>query len=483
MASAPKTPVGNAIRPFGQAAGGVMSGLTFGAVNPVAARPQNRLETGANIAGNLAGAFSPVGFGAKVLSPVGRGVEAATTRLLPKAAKLSRIAPVVAGEVAQTATIGGLRGATNQEFNPVEDLAYGVGMRGVLRAVSPMVKGLKGYSPRSFDIHPDDQRIMKEFVNRVQGGGAKMNLEKYGVDAQRIAEHYIGKKARNLTNSQLAKTFDALLSNAAIRRGEDAMQTPFPKMGLVDNAAQQPKEVVQDTQSYIKEMTKRKGDAGSSGAKGVIKRGKNLLADLKAKLVDSTSPIEDALSSAEKKGKFKVLPEQDVRLQIDRVLRSKTLASKFAEDNGFVKVIQDAPDLNALDQYMIAKQARRVTELGKETGRNAEMDAKLITELAPQYEQHAQAVNQYSRKLLDYSVETGLIDKKLAQELVQKYPDYVPLQRVFNELEGMTTGGGGKGIASQSYQSVVKRLKGSEREIQSPIESLLLKTQTAFEQG
>jgi hypothetical protein len=123
------------------------------------------------------------------------------------------------------------------------------------------------------------------------------------------------------------------------------------------------------------------------------------------------------------------------------------------------------------------------SELGKATGRDQAKDSQLVQQLAGEYEPYAQQVNQYSRKLLSYAVDTGMIDRKLADDLVTKYPDYVPLQRVFNELEQNRYQGAGKAIASLSKQSVVQKLKGSEREIASPIDSLLLKTQTAFQQG
>lgn len=244
--------------------------------------------------------------------------------------------------------------------------------------------------------------------------------------------------------------------------------------------------VSSSTSDYIKELTVKQNKAGSSGPVrgGLVGKIKNFMSEVKEKFVDSTAPIEDAVTLAEKKGKYKVLPREDVRLQIDKVLRSKTLASQFAEDNGLVQAIKDAPDINALDQYMIAKQSQRVEQLGIKTGRNLQRDQQLINDLAPIYEPIAKKVNEYSRRLLQYSVDSGLISKDLANELIKKYPDYVPLQRVFNELEkGTVRNFNPRGVASLSKQTVVQRLQGSEREIASPTESLLLKTQDAFNQG
>lgn len=237
-----------------------------------------------------------------------------------------------------------------------------------------------------------------------------------------------------------------------------------------------------DTSTYLKDLEKSQNSARSTARPGLKQTVSGLYKDIRRRLVDSTAPIEDVLNEAEKKGKFQVLPSQDVRLQIDRVLRAPTLAGQFVKDQGFDQVIKNAPDLHVLDQYLIAKQATKVAEYGKETGRDLAKDANLVKELGPEYEQFAQKVTQYGKSLLDYSVNTGLVSKELATQLKTQYPDYVPLNRIFNELE-QGRSPGTKAIASLSRQSVVQKLKGSTREIESPVASLLGKTQTAFEQG
>ena len=293
-------------------------------------------------------------------------------------------------------------------------------------------------------------------------------------------------KASSLSTSTNQNTNPAIVQNQLGKARQKPVLTQnsiVPGQGTESTVATG---VSSSTSDYIKELTDKQNKAGSSGPVrgGLIGKIKNFMSEVKEKFVDSTAPIEDAVTLAEKKGKYKVLPREDVRLQIDKVLRSKTLASQFAEDNGLVQAIKDAPDINALDQYMIAKQSQRVEQLGIKTGRNLQRDQQLINDLAPIYEPIAKKVNEYSRRLLQYSVDSGLISKDLANELIKKYPDYVPLQRVFNELEkGTVRNFNPRGVASLSKQTVVQRLQGSEREIASPTESLLLKTQDAFNQG
>lgn len=409
--------------------------------------------------------------------------------------------------------------------NPI--LALGIDVvagnpRGAISTLSKgkgVVSALRGVNPQAFDLHPDDANELGVIGEKLL---RKLPLNKIEADTveRTFARLFPKINLEKTSNKKVQQIIAATLDRYSGIKGAEA--SSFPRMGIVDDTATSarpildnkisttnPEQLLQqsqlqrplntaatgstmqnqtknsfNSQDYIKELTQKQKSAGSvSGASGLKAKAGSILADLKAKLVDETSPITDVLSSAEKQNKFKVLPKQDIRLQIDRVLRSKTLASQFAEDNGLVDAIKKAPDIDALDQYMIAKQAASVEKQGIKTGRDLTRDQQMINELNPQYEQLAQQVNQYSRNLLDYSVKTGLIDKNLAKGLVEKYPDYVPLNRVFNELEQGSFKGTGKGVASLSKQTVVQKLKGSEREITSPIESLLLKTQDAFSQG
>lgn len=236
-----------------------------------------------------------------------------------------------------------------------------------------------------------------------------------------------------------------------------------------------------DSESYVKDLTEK---ANPKDLKSDLKTtAKNFIADFKSKIIDSAAPIEDALVSASKEHGFEVLPKYDITNQIDRTLRSPTLAGQFAEDYGLISVIRDVPDINKLDQYLIANQALKAESRGITTGRDLLKDRMLVNELSPEYSQYAKRVTDYSNKVLDYITESGLISKELSTKLKEVYPDYVPMKRLFTELEKGPASKGNKNLASLSSQSVIERLEGSKREIESPSESLLSKTYDAFRQG
>lgn len=237
------------------------------------------------------------------------------------------------------------------------------------------------------------------------------------------------------------------------------------------------------TSDYLKQLEKEQANTTKVERGGIGQRIGATVKDFKRIIVDSAAPIEDTLGAAKKAGKFEILPSKDIHPQIDMAIRSKELGGQFLQDNGMVDVIRNAPKLNELNQYLIAKHA---PEVGVATGRNAAMDAQLVRDLAPTYEPYAQKVGTFSKLLLNYMVDSGLINKNLAGVLNTKYPNYVPLDRLFNELEKSgTTQVANRGIASLSKQSAVQKFtnKGSLRAIRNPLDSLVAKTTTAFQQG
>jgi hypothetical protein len=238
-----------------------------------------------------------------------------------------------------------------------------------------------------------------------------------------------------------------------------------------------------DTSSYIKKQINLQKKAQATS--GLKLKSLSLLGEIKQKFQDFTAPIEDTLTLAEKRSGIKVKPQEDIRLQIDKALRSDTLAGQFVKDNELDQVIRQVDDIDAFDQYLIAKQAGDVEKLGIKTGRNLTEDAKFVQSVSEKYEPLAQKVYKYSRNLLDYITDAGLISNDLSNSLKKKYPNYVPLNRIFSEIESSQLGIGGKSraVASLGKQSVVKGLEGSERQIDSPIGSILSKTAEAFNQA
>lgn len=233
------------------------------------------------------------------------------------------------------------------------------------------------------------------------------------------------------------------------------------------------------TQDYIKSMTKAQNAARKANSMSLPNKVKS---EVKTKLIDSLAPIEDTLNKNLKQNGVTLPTSLHITPQLDRALRARSIAGQYVKDNGLDKVIQNVRDTKAFDQYLIAKQTRDIRKNGIETGRNKAKDTQLIKDLAPTYERHAQAIKKYNNDLLDLTVNYGLTSKESAVALKKRYPSYVPTNKIFSDEEIPKPHSGG-GKASISTQSVIKTLKGSKRQVESPLASILSKTNDVISEG
>ena len=259
-------------------------------------------------------------------------------------------------------------------------------------------------------------------------------------------------------------------------------QTPTEAPGVSQNESTPVQEVFgQDTTTaeYIKQQNQLQEAARKQNGTNPLIKVKNEAA---SKLLDNLSPIERTMNKSIKSG-VDIPISNNITPKLDRALRSETIAGQYIRDNGLAKVIQSVPDTKAFDQYLIAVHAADLEALDIKTGRNLKADQKLIAELKDTYEPYKEQIMKYNQELLDKAVEYGLVSKETADLLKEKYPNYVPANRIFNEDELSTVKGTGGGAASISSQTVVQKIKGSERQIESPLASIVKKTMDVVSQG
>lgn len=256
-----------------------------------------------------------------------------------------------------------------------------------------------------------------------------------------------------------------------------------------------------DTSGYLESVKSAQKQARIGAKPSFAGKVSNFFGKLKADLIDSNAPIEDALHAAEKENGFVILPKHDITNQIDRVLRAPTLANQFMKDNGLIDIIRTVDSTDDLDQVLIAQQGidvyNRAVQAGSDLSypdlvgksRSLEGDMALLKELGPKYVDQITQVRDYSEKALDMMSTPikdggyGLISEDTAQVLREKYPNYVPLNRIFSDTEEPTGFFNPKSVANLSDQTVVQKLRGSKREIESPMFNLMSKTYDLFSQG
>lgn len=233
-----------------------------------------------------------------------------------------------------------------------------------------------------------------------------------------------------------------------------------------------------DIPEYIKNQTETQEAARKTTNPSKLNQIKH---EVSTKFIDTLTPLEKPLKEYRKSGQ--ITEKNDLTPQLDRALRGDTIAGQYIKDNGLAHIIQSVKNTKEFDQYVIAKHAADLEKQGIKTGRNLEADQQLIQHLKDTYEPHARELMKYNRALLDKSVGYGLVSKEVADKLKKQYPNYVPANRIFGKGEKNVYKGNGSGLASKSTQSVVQRIKGSERAIESPLSSILNKSVAVVSQG
>jgi hypothetical protein len=267
--------------------------------------------------------------------------------------------------------------------------------------------------------------------------------------------------------------------------GPKVVQFPAGKSGERGSFSLKPTGPQTPSEVYAKEQVAKREAARKGPMRDMVDRLKIAVAKAKSEGVDAVSAILDPIHKAQKEHGYELRPSENIEHQIDRVYRSRSIADQFMQDNKLLDVIRNVDDIDYFDQYLIAKQALDVEAHGFKTGRDLVRDGQLVRDFQKRYADAEKVIREYDQKLLDYSVDAGLISRELADHLQQIYKDYVPLNRVFNALEKTDLGqvSRARGVASLSKQTVVEKLMGSEREIESPFASFIDKTYRAFSQG
>ena len=235
-----------------------------------------------------------------------------------------------------------------------------------------------------------------------------------------------------------------------------------------------------DVDDYVNELVKDQRAARKGEQPTLRERWQDFKADMREKFIDRFAPIED---------KIKNQSEQlEMRNALDRTLRADGISEAFIRDNNFDKLItgfKNKKELQTFDQALIAKHALELEANGIETGRDLARDKALIKATSKRFAKEFKQVREYSDKVLQQTVDYGLISQDTANYLRKKYPDYVPFDRIFsdNELDTQMKHGVGAGEASLSKQDIVQRIKGSSRSIDSPLNALITKTQDMIQQG
>lgn len=207
--------------------------------------------------------------------------------------------------------------------------------------------------------------------------------------------------------------------------------------------------------------------------------------------VDATHPIQEFTRIALETGsKITDVTNPGLLIRLSKGRAGKAL--EFLEEETFdpLTFISKGPGLSRilrpvrdnLDDFNSLLVARRVPELAKrgiETGMEVDQATKAARQLnkVPEFRMAADQILKYQNDLVDYAIQSGLIAKKTAAKFKKANRNYVPYYRAFEEM--IDSGFMGTGYAN--VRQPFKAIKGSERLIINPLESIIKNTYTIID--
>lgn len=237
-------------------------------------------------------------------------------------------------------------------------------------------------------------------------------------------------------------------------------------------------------EEYLKKYSKDVKEAES--APTVLDRVKSAPSELAKALVDTQSDVISRSNEYQRKYKFQILPEKNYNNLVDMVYKAPEAAQVFMNEKGLSKLVQGlgkTKEVQAFGKYVTDKFATSEARAEIKTGIDLTEAKKFVESQKEKFEPFAQEFYKYNQALLDYATETGLVSKEIANSLKKEFPEYVPMERVFSELEQTKLKGTGSGPGSISTQSFLRKIKGSERVIKNPVEAVVERTQKLFTEG
>ena len=211
--------------------------------------------------------------------------------------------------------------------------------------------------------------------------------------------------------------------------------------------------------------------------------------DLKNNLVfdwlDKLHPISRAVAEAEKIGvkakEGNLNPYELARLQPGMISRGehflkygaldfKTLENKSQPLITILEPItKDTATYKEFGAYAISKRAIEKSKQGYETGIDIKAAENTVRKLDFKYKETFKQLGEYQNNLLKYLRDSGIINEKTFNVMLEANKDYVPFFRVLEDA-------GKDGSISKSVANPLKRFKGSDKVIVDPIESIYKNT-------
>lgn len=206
--------------------------------------------------------------------------------------------------------------------------------------------------------------------------------------------------------------------------------------------------------------------------------------------VDAKDPLNVIVKMTDKNTPLEANPYIQARLFVDHSNKSKhwfEFSPTEFDTNQPVKGVQplmkilepfkSASEVNAFDAYVLSKRALEIEASGRKTGVDLEAAKTVVEGGKSQYEANAKELVKYNNQLSKYMLDAGFLTKEGHKAMVEQNDAYVPMYRIVEKADGS------KGQPGRGLFSPFKKLKGSEAEIVSPLESIAKNTALYVKRG
>lgn len=141
------------------------------------------------------------------------------------------------------------------------------------------------------------------------------------------------------------------------------------------------------------------------------------------------------------------------------------------------KLPKNKEDYTNFWEYMLQRHNINRAAEGKNiyTDFDSNMSAKAAAEwekLHPEWKKQADDIVKWIDDFMqEWGVKAGIIDENLYKSLREKYPNYIPTNRSFDDIEEFISNRNGKGFVDQSVP--LKKATGSNRDVNDPLENIM----------
>ena len=222
---------------------------------------------------------------------------------------------------------------------------------------------------------------------------------------------------------------------------------------------------------------------------GTPRKGTPVFSELYRLFVDRFNPIkklQDELAAG-RELPINMRPYEQTRLQVSAMNKANLFLEHEVRNfftgkvvgPGLKKIMEplagDGQGLREFSNYAVAKRALELMNRPKpiKTGYEADRAAleKVVRETGERFEPIFRGVVEYQNNVLNYLKDSGVLSKDMVKAIQEANKDYVPFFRLMDD-----EGAAGAGGLAKKVFNPLRKIKGSERNVIDPMESIIKNT-------